>query len=419
MIPMFDLYKEKWQVASDSAIKPGLAAIKAALGKLDNPECSLQVVHVAGTNGKGSTLTFIEGIARAHGLSVGKFMSPCIMDVHDQIQVNNKPITAEQMDHMFRQMQQAGLSGMLTDFELLTCAALLQFKSEQVDLVLLEAGMGGREDSTNVVWPIVSIIPSIALEHTNFLGTTLESIAQHKAGIIKEKRPVVVGRLPQQAQVVIEAEAEALQAPLQTLGADFDVKLKAGGDVYRHLQNGFMIPSLKRQLLGDHQAENMALAITAFFEVARVFKIEVSLEALKTGIYEAQIPGRFEQVYPNVYFDGAHNPASAEALVATIKQQFPKKRVEFVIGMLADKDVTAVLSIFETVADTFYFVDFQNERAMSAERLVGMSKASNKQVLAETTTFFAQPLAEEQTVRIVAGSLYLLSEIRKILISHK
>lgn len=207
MIPNFDHYKEKWQVKSDDIIKPGLTAIEEALSYLGNPEQTLRVVHLAGTNGKGSTLTFLEAIAQEHGLRVGKFMSPCIVDVHDQIQIAGQPITEAEMDQVFQQMHEVGLSGKLTDFELLTVAAFLHFVNGQVDIALIEAGMGGLLDSTNVVTPIVSIIPSIALEHTKFLGDTLESIAHHKAGIIKQQRPVIIGDLPGEAKRVVDAVA--------------------------------------------------------------------------------------------------------------------------------------------------------------------------------------------------------------------
>lgn len=142
MIPLLDVYKERWQVVSDTAIKPGLASIEHALDVLGNPQRELKVVHFAGTNGKGSTLTFVEAMARAYDLSVGKFMSPCVVDVHDQIQINGLAMEPQQLDIIFKQLRDAGLSGKLTDFELLTVVALLFFKQQQVDLVLLEAGMG-------------------------------------------------------------------------------------------------------------------------------------------------------------------------------------------------------------------------------------------------------------------------------------
>lgn len=266
MIPMLDYYKEQWHVASERIIKPGLDSMKQALAALGHPEQDLAVVHLGGTNGKGSTLTFIEQIARQHGLTVGKFMSPCIIDVHDQIQINEQPITSMQMNSIFQTMQQAGLSGQLTDFELLTCAAFLHFKNERVDIVLLEAGMGGREDSTNVITPIVSVIPSIALEHTNFLGTTIAEIAGHKAGIIKEGKPVVVGRLQQHAMAVMVSEAKAKKATLLVLGDLFEAQTAANGDSYTNDDMSIRVEGLHRRLPGAHQRDNMALAITAFLK---------------------------------------------------------------------------------------------------------------------------------------------------------
>lgn len=411
MIPGLEQYKEKWYVASDRAIKPGLQAIKNALALMGNPQQRLAVVHFAGTNGKGSTLTFLEQMLRQQGLRVGKFMSPCILDVHDQIQIDGSPITPVQMDTVFQKLHASNISGKLTDFELLTCAAFLNFAKEDVDIVLLEAGMGGREDSTNVVEPLVSVIPSIALEHTNFLGTTLTSIANHKAGIIKANKLVIIGILPDEAEQVIKDEALRKQAPILKLGQDFKVCAGEQGDIYENAAKQIVIPALQRQLLGQHQAQNMALAITAFFEVAQVLNVTPALSKVQAGVQNATVPGRFEQVSPNLYFDGAHNPASIRMLVETIKQQFPGKRIEFVLGILADKDVEAVLRILEEVGDAFYFMDIDNERAMKAMQLLQISRATEKEIIDDEQTFLREKIPIN-TVRIVTGSLYLLSDIR-------
>ncbi|HEY4623642.1 MAG TPA: folylpolyglutamate synthase/dihydrofolate synthase family protein, partial [Solibacillus sp.] len=364
MIPLLDVYKERWQVASDPVIQPGLASIEQALEILGNPEKELKVVHFAGTNGKGSTLTFVEAMAREYSLSVGKFMSPCVVDIHDQIQINGVAINAQQLDAIFQQLREYGLSGKLTDFELLTVVALLFFKQQQVDLVLLEAGMGGREDSTNVVTPIVSVITSIALEHTNFLGTTLASIASHKAGIIKSGRPVVLGEVPQEVQCIFEQEAHSKHTSIAQYGREFSVTPTKLYESYTHTSTGLSIDQLSRQFLGTHQGKNMALAITAFLQVLQAFDLPVNKEKIKQAVSKAKLAGRFEQVLPDVYFDGAHNPASIEMLVQTIQQQFPAQQIEFVVGLLADKDVDKILSMLEQVSDIFYFVDIENPRAM-------------------------------------------------------
>lgn len=412
MIPLLEIYKERWDVSSDRAIKPGLASIEQALAKLGYPQNDLKIVHFAGTNGKGSTLTFVEAMAREYGLSVGKFMSPCVVDVHDQVQINGVAITPSQLDEIFNKLHKAGLSGNLTDFELLTVVALLFFKQQKVDLVLLEAGMGGREDSTNVVMPLVSVITSIALDHTNFLGTTLESIASHKAGIIKHGRPVVLGEMPQQVQHVFEHEAKQNETFIEQYGCAFFVTQTEHGETYKFPAHSIVIEELTRQFKGPHQGKNMALAITAFIHVLEKFSLPLQAEKIQKAIQKAHLAGRFEQVLPNVYFDGAHNPASIDMLVQTIEQQFPNLSIEIVIGLLADKDVETILRQLEQVSDEFYFVDIDNSRAMPAIQLMDKSNALHKTVVTEVGSLLRQPV-EAGKVRIVTGSLYLLSEIRR------
>ncbi|WP_374965774.1 bifunctional folylpolyglutamate synthase/dihydrofolate synthase [Lysinibacillus sp. RS5] len=411
MIPKFNSYKEKWNVLSDDVIKPGLTAIEEALARVGNPEKKLRVVHLAGTNGKGSTLTFLESIAKEHGLRVGKFMSPCILDVHDQIQVEGRAITEAEMNRVFQQMQAAGLSGKLTDFELLTVATFLHFVASNVDIALIEAGMGGLLDSTNVVTPIVSIIPSIALEHTNFLGDTIESIARHKAGIIKPDRPVIIGELPLEAKNIVYQEAKKIHSSVFELNHQFYVEQRNDGESYVHNDNGFRITKLLRTMKGAHQANNMALAITAFFEVATTFRIQISKEAIQKAVKNATILGRFEEILPYIFLDGAHNPASAEKLIETIKHEFPEEQISFVIGILADKAVKEILLQFEQVSDYFYFVDFSNSRAMAAQKMLELSNASHKAVL-EDYVQFLQRQSESKSRTIVSGSLYLLTEVR-------
>lgn len=411
MIPKLNSYKEKWNVQSEDVIKPGLTAIEEALARVGNPENKLQVVHLAGTNGKGSTLTLLESIAKEHGLRVGKFMSPCIVDVHDQIQVAGQAITEAEMNDVFQQMQTAGLSGKLTDFELLTVATFLHFVASDVDIALIEAGMGGLLDSTNVVTPIVSIIPSIALEHTNFLGTTIESIAHHKAGIIKPYRPVIIGDLPLEAKKLIYQEAQKKYAAVLELNHQFYVEQEQDGESYMHNGNGFHVTKLTRTMKGAHQANNMALAITAFLEVATALELQVSAEAVQKAVKNATILGRFEEIMPYIFLDGAHNPASAKELIATIKQEFPNEQITFVIGILADKAVKEILQQFEQVSDCFYFVDFNNPRAMAAHNMLKLSNASHKAILEDYGQFLKRQ-SENKSRTIVSGSLYLLTEVR-------
>ena len=333
------------------------------------------------------------------------------------IQVNGEFITEQQLDTLFQVLQQAGLSGKLTDFELLTVLAFLHFQREQVDIVVLETGMGGLLDSTNVVTPIVSVITSIALEHTQFLGDTLTEIAQHKAGIIKQGKPVIVGRLETEAMQVIEQQAFNKQAPLLLLGKTFDIVRHGQTEMYVNNDSAFVVHNLCRNMLGPHQADNMALAVTAFIEVANALHIPLSVEAIRQGVEQATLAGRFEEVLPRVFFDGAHNPASAEKLVATIREQFPNQPVQFVIGMLADKDVQAVLNILQQVSDDFVFVDFDYIRAMKATKMFDLCSATHKQLVHNIVPWIRK-VHEQEKVIVVTGSLYLLASLRESLNSE-
>lgn len=418
MIPKLEQYKERWHITSDPSIKPGLDAMREALTLVGNPQKNLPVIHIAGTNGKGSTISFIEHIAKAHGLKTATFMSPCIEDVHDQIQLNEIPIEPKEMNAIFEIMSNAGLDGKLTDFELLTVAAFLAFKRFSPDIVLVECGMGGRFDSTNVVIPIVSVVPSISLEHTRFLGDTLAKIAFHKAGIIKKETPIVIGDLPSEARVVFEEEAAKQISPLYIYNRDFFVKEQENGEKYSFKSENDEFNNLQRMMPGVHQRSNMALAITAFTLFAERKGFQIITESIRKGVQEAHLAGRFEKLKTNLYIDGAHNPASVKALVETIKEKFPGQPIHFIVGILKDKDVAGVLRLLEEVGTSFTFVDVDNERAMSAEKIYDLSHSENKKVLKGNILHIIDETLDNTGVSVVTGSLYLLAQWRKTLLTR-
>lgn len=416
MIPKLEQYKKRWHITSDPSIKPGLDAISEALNLVGNPQRNLPVIHIAGTNGKGSTMSFIEHIAKAHGLKTATFMSPCIEDVHDQIQLSEIPIEPKEMNAIFEIMSHAGLDGKLTDFELLTVAAFLAFQRFEPDIVIVECGMGGRFDSTNVVIPVVSVVPSISLEHTRFLGDTLAKIAFHKAGIIKKDRPIVIGDLPSEARVVFEEEAAKQSSPLYIYNQDFAVVEQENGEKYRFKNNEFT--NLQRMMPGIHQRNNMALAITAFMLFAEREGYKIETKNIRKGVQEAHLAGRFEELTSNLYIDGAHNPASVKALVETIKEKFPGQSIHFIVGILKDKDVAGVLRLLEEVGTSFTFVDVDNERAMSAEKIYDLSRSENKKVLKGNILHIIDEILDNTRVSVITGSLYLLAEWRKTLLTR-
>ncbi|WP_339250778.1 folylpolyglutamate synthase/dihydrofolate synthase family protein [Sporosarcina sp. FSL W8-0480] len=400
MIPKFNEYKERFELYSDDVIKPGLESIRAALLKVGNPEKRLNVIHVAGTNGKGSTIAFMESILREHGFSTGVFSSPALVDVHDQIRLNGFPINQDEMDKSFIEMKEAGLSGMLTDFELLTVAAFLTFKRNAPDYILLECGMGGKLDSTNVVTPLVSIITSIALDHVSFLGSTLEEITEQKAGIIKEERPVVIGMLPEVANKVIRNKAMEMNSELMVYGEDFKM---VPNEVF---EGGIRVAIPNRKLKGPHQAINASIAIEA------LWKAGVNLqEALVTkGVATTFLLYRFQEIAPGVFVDGAHNPAAAKMLAETIRTEFSDEKVDFVIGMLKTKDIRRTLDELIPVAHSFTFVDFDHPQAAKAEELME-SCLFNKKRMTNHINDTIILSKENNRKRIVAGSLYLLNRL--------
>lgn len=402
MIPKLDEYKKQFNIMSDDEIKPGLDAIEEALASVLNPEKDLRIIHVAGTNGKGSTIAVMEAVLQAHGCKTGVFSSPAILDIHDQIRINGQPITQEELEYVFEEMEAAGLSGMLTDFELLTVAAFLAFRNAGPDYVLLEAGMGGKYDSTNVVTPLVSVITSIALDHTGFLGDTVEKIAAHKAGIIKPYIPVVIGELSQGAKEVVLAEAKTNKSLVRAYDEEFTMK-QGAPEIFSGMST-FEIPV--RNMKGPHQAINLAVAL----EALSLAGVPLKQEHVAKAIANVALPFRFQQLADHVYMDGAHNPAAARMLVRTIKEQFPGEKVDWVVGMLNTKDYQATLEILAPLANSFTFVDFPHAQAAKAKDLQAVCPIEASRVISFEEVDLK---CTEKYIKVVVGSLYLLSSLMR------
>ena len=328
------------------------------------------------------------------------------MDVHDQIQLNGQYISAQQLDEVFKRAKKAGLSGTLPALGLITVLAFMAFEQFRPQIVLLETGMGGRFDSTNVITPLISVIPSIALEHEQFLGNSIEEVAFHKAGIIKKGIPVVIGPLEEEVENVLVTEALGLQSPLWKLNVDFS--LSKG---YYESKDGTQMTNLAVPLPGSHQLDNAALAIRAVLYVLEQLHIELNKDLVRNGLSEAFIPGRFEKITDTLYFDGAHNPASARALVNTVKEKFPHTPVHFYVGMIKGKDAETILRIFEEISSKITFIDFKDVRSMPAFALSRISESSFNFVTKDPIDSISKNLSETH-VTIVTGSLYLLTEMR-------
>lgn len=401
-IKNFNKYKIKWNIESETVIKPGLETIQAALKKLGNPQDKHKVIHVAGTNGKGSTIAFLTALAKEHGLYYASFTSPCIIDVHDQIQINGNPVTEKQMDEAFSRMQDSGISGMLTDFELLTVTAFIVFEMMELDIVFIEAGMGGRLDSTNVIKDSVAIIPSISIDHTKFLGDTVEKISWHKAGILKPNSQLVIGPLVEPAKRIMYKETEEKKANILEYNKNFSIKN------HQYIYKEYSYSNLYPQMLGKHQQSNMALAITSLI----VSGFELFEPKVQSAVKSASLPGRMERIDENLYMDGAHNPASVDALVETIREKFPNSHIHLIVGILKDKNYVYILRKLEEIASSFEFVNFQHERALNAIILYELCSNSEKSITLDASQVdFEQN--SENSVTIVTGSFYFIAELKE------
>lgn len=398
-------------------IKPGLARMEYLLKSVGDPEVGLQAVHVAGTNGKGSTVTYLASILIEAGYQVGTFTSPSLTNRQAMIQLNGQPISedlylayANQLVTEIEALNKA--NNPASNFEIIVAIAF-QFFAEHTNISVIETGMGGLEDATNLLDPIVSIITSIDYDHTVFLGDTIEEIALHKAGIIKPNKPVVVGQMTDQASSIIKKAALERNAKLDQLGDTFQVIWVENRPYYKDdLQ---MIP-LQLRLLGEHQFLNTALAIKTS-SILKELKFQITDNQIKAGIRQAHLPARFEQIYdhPVIIIDGAHNKESIAAFVKTVQKYYQEVEKTLVFAAFKDKPIVDMLKLLEPHFDQIIFTSFEHERAEQAERLFEISSHSHKDKNDNWQELLDQLVTEkaEKRVTFVAGSLDFVGKVRE------
>lgn len=412
----------------------GLERMVELLALRGNPHLKLKVIHIGGTNGKGSTIAFLKNMLEKLGLRVGVFSSPYLIHYTDQISINGESIPEARLESLMSDYQTllegesaTNLQG-TTEFEIITAIAYDYFASEQVDVAIMEVGMGGLLDSTNVCQPILTGITTIGLDHVALLGDTLETIAEQKAGIIKQGIPLVAGRIAPEAFAVIDRIAEEKDAPRFAYGADYQVCHQESvviGEVFDYT-------SVVRQgrfqtgLLGLHQIENagMALALLDTFCQEDGRKL-ASNHLLAQALEETSWPGRLEIVSrdPLIILDGAHNPHAIKALLATLQERFVDYRKEILFTCIKTKALEDMLDLLGTMPDTdLTLTHFDDSRATDENVLKEAAKSRNLSYQG-WQDFLEQKLTdkkeEKQTVRIVTGSLYFLSQVRAYLMERK
>ena len=410
----------------------GLERMEAILALRGNPHLVCPVIHLAGTNGKGSTIAHLRSLLEVRGLRVGVFSSPYLVSFNEQIGINGVPISDKDLEDylaLYRDLLERNSSDQtllgLTEFELITAMAFDYFSAEKPDVVIMEVGMGGRLDSTNVCQPILTAITTIGLDHVALLGPDVASIAREKAGIIKEKIPVLLGRIELEAQEVIVQEAHRLSAPVEVLGQDFLVCYQeslADGEVFTYQSQNRSEVQLKTGLLGIYQVDNAGLALAlcdAFFQ-ERGLSL-VSQDEIIQAWSQLQWPGRLEIIstQPLIILDGAHNPHAVRPLIETLQERYAQLEKQVLFTCIQTKAIEEMLDLWlELEGSQLTLTTFKDPRAYSVKETqeIALQKGLPYQEWKLFLTNYIEKESQQSDLLLVTGSLYFLAQVRAFLI---
>ena len=412
----------------------GLERMVELLALRGNPHLKLKVIHIGGTNGKGSTIAFLKNMLEKLGLRVGVFSSPYLIHYTDQISINGASILEARLEALmadYRSLLEGGAAASLqgtTEFEIITAIAYDYFASEQVDVAIMEVGMGGLLDSTNVCQPILTGITTIGLDHVALLGDSLEAIAEQKAGIIKQGIPLVTGRIAPEALAVIDSIAATKNAPRIRYDRYYQVshqKSVVTGEIFDYA-SAVRQGRFQTGLLGLHQIENAGMAIALLDTFCQEDGRELaSNDLISKALEETRWPGRLEIVSrePLMILDGAHNPHAIKALVATLQERFADYHKEILFTCIKTKALEDMLDLLGIMPNTeLTLTHFDDSRATDESVLKEAAKSRNLSYQ-DWQDFLEQKLTdkkeERKTVRIVTGSLYFLSQVRAYLMERK
>ena len=395
--------------------RSGLDRMSQAVSLLNHPEENYPIIHVTGTNGKGSTIAFMSQLFVQHEKKVGTFTSPHMASVHDRICINHEPISDEdfvrlgrQVRKMERQLRQTHAP--LSYFEILTLMALLYFKEEQVDVALIEVGIGGLLDTTNVVTGDIAVVTSVGLDHQETLGDSIAAIAEQKVGIFKEKKVAVIGPLAEEARRICELRAKKLDVVLYEYGRDFSF---SKGQFFSSDVN---IPHLKLSLVGTYQEENAAVALQSFLLFMGQHSWQVQIELVRKALQETHWAGRLEYFERGIYLDGAHNLPALSRLVEFIRQQ-ERKEIFLLFGALKRKNYQGMLSYLkqELPHVQLFVTTFEDDGAIDKRNLTTETYVSSYREFIEQ---FIKNSTDNQLL-FVTGSLYFIAEVRAFLLEKE
>ncbi len=424
-------------------IKFGLENIRKLMSAFKNPHLSFPTVHVAGTNGKGSTCAIIASILQAAGLDVGLFTSPHLINFTERIKINGDEISEEEVINLadeVRNMVERFEDFYPTFFEVVTTIAMLYFKRKNVNIAVIEVGMGGRLDATNIVIPEVSIITNIDYDHTEFLGKTLKEISFEKAGIIKRGVPVVSSSQASDSMYIIKGIAKEREADLYVYGKDFYSKIKNEylfGTHFDYFDSDTELTDLFLPLIGSHQIQNASVAIKTVKLLEKNSKQKFGSkilinnwdEFIRKGLKQVKWAGRLEmlETTPPILIDGAHNPSAAESISKTIRQIFGSTVKKFIIilGIMSDKDIKGVIKPFLSFASEIILTSPAYSRAAPPEKLAEIAESMgffNVKIAKTVRDAIAEAknlaiTGDDNSLIVITGSFYTIGEAKEILFS--
>lgn len=411
--------------------RPGLDRIQALLTKVNNPEKKVPVIHIAGTNGKGSTVAYLRSMLIEAGVTVGSFTSPYIEEFNERIAIDAKPIPDNQLIHYVKKYQpivaeldqDPAING-ITEFEILTAIMLDYFATEQVDVAVVEVGLGGLLDSTNVVEPILTAITTIGYDHMDVLGDTLNEIAGQKAGIIKKNVPVVTGKISKGPLIEIVEKAANETAKMYRYDEEYQVDYlrpdPTWGELFNFTDQAGKLASLKVPLLGRHQVENAGVAIELYHLYCEQKGLPFEEKTIQKGLSKAQWPARMEKVSeePLIVMDGAHNGHAIKRLVENVKREFRDYNINILFSALETKDVDQMLALLSEIPNAhIYLTTFEYPKALDLSRF---DHLDSRFEVVSLWQFGLGELLEDMgadDLLLITGSLYFVSEVRQLLLN--
>lgn len=392
--------------------RSGLGRMKQAVKLLGQPQDSYPIIHVTGTNGKGSTIAFMRNLFSYQKKRVGVFTSPHMISIHDRICINDRPISDNDFTRLGRVVQEMEVEllqthDQLSYFEILTIIAFLYFKEQGVDLALIEVGIGGLLDTTNVVIGDIAVITSVGLDHQDTLGTTLSAIAKQKAGIFKKGKKAVIGALPSEAEQVCRELAAENSVALYQAGKDFSLSDKEGGKLGFE-NDQFSVSPLVLGLKGAYQVENASLALQVFWLFSQEKGWALDMRQIAPALAETHWSGRLEALSPKIYIDGAHNLPAIERLVEFIKER--DEQVSILFGALKRKDYREMLAYVQSALPQVQLTltTFDYGETVEENDVADISYVADYKSYIQA---FEQHTSEGQ-ILFVTGSLYFIAEVR-------